>query len=642
MPTITLPDNSQRQFDQAVTVYDVALSIGEGLARAAIAGKVDQQLVDTHFVIEKDVTLALITSKDVEALEIVRHSCAHLMAQAVKQLYPTAQVTIGPVIEDGFYYDYSYDTPFTPEDLKKIQKRMKELAKQNLEIKRLEMTRDEAVAFFEGLGEHYKVELIKAIPEDQVLSLYQQGDFTDLCRGPHVPRTGMLKVFSLMKLAGAYWRGDSNNEMLQRIYGTAWLNKTDLADYLHRLEEAQKRDHRKIAKQLDLFHLNELAPGMVFWHHNGYVIYRELETLIREMLRKYQYQEIKTPQIVDSKLWHQSGHWENYGEHMFSTESENRHYAIKPMSCPCHVLIFNQGIKSYRDLPLRLAEFGCCHRNEYSGALHGLMRVRGFVQDDAHIFCTPSQVQDEVLSCVNMLHEIYKVFGFTDIIIGLSTRPEKRVGTDELWDRAEGDLATALDAAGLEWKEQPGDGAFYGPKIDFSLKDCLGRVWQTCTLQLDYCLPERLGAHYVSEDGSKQTPVMVHRAIFGSIERFMGILIEEYAGKFPLWLAPIQVVVLNITGKQAPYCQEITTILQKEGIRAISDLRNEKIGYKIREHTLQRVPYQVIIGDKELDEKAITVRTREGSDLGCMQLDSFIEKLNKAIDHRVINLMERD
>ena len=636
MPNITLPDGSNRSFDNPVTVFQVAEDIGPGLAKAALAGKINGELVDTSYLIETDVELALITSKDPEGLEVIRHSCAHLMAQAVKQLYPQAQVTIGPVIEDGFYYDFSYEKPFTPEDLEKITKRMKELVKQNISVERLELSRNEAIAYFENLGEHYKVELIKAIPEDEVLSLYQQGDFTDLCRGPHVPNTGMIKIFKLMKLAGAYWRGDSKNEMLQRIYGTAFGDKKELKEYLHRLEEAEKRDHRKIAKQLDLFHLQDLAPGMVFWHNNGYIIYRELENFIREKLREYDYQEIKTPQIVDSSLWHKSGHWENYGEHMFATESENREFAIKPMSCPCHVEVFKQGLKSYRDLPLRLSEFGNCHRNEFSGALHGLMRVRNFVQDDAHIFCTHEQVQAEVLGCVKMLQEVYEVFGFKDLIVGLSTRPEKRVGSDELWDKAEGDLIKALDAAKLEWVEQPGDGAFYGPKIDFSLKDCLGRVWQTCTLQLDYCLPERLGASYVAEDGSKQIPVMVHRAIFGSVERFLGILIEEFAGKFPVWLSPVQAVIMNITDGQADFAQEVSDILQKQGIRANSDLRNEKIGYKIREHTLQRVPYLLVIGDKELQDRTVSVRMRGGADLGVMSIDNFIALIKESITNRLV------
>lgn len=636
MPVITLPDGTQKNFDSAVSVLDVALSIGPGLAKATLAGKIEDQLVDASYLIEQDCALSIITTKSPEGLEIIRHSTAHLLAQAVKSLFPKAQVTIGPVIEDGFYYDFSCEHTFTPKDLEKIENKMRELAKANNPISREVMSREEAIKYFENIGELYKVEIIKDLPEGEEISCYQQGDFKDLCRGPHVPNTGALKVFKLTKLAGAYWRGNSDNEMLQRIYGTAWADKKDLAAYLLRLEEAEKRDHRKIAQQLDLFHFQDEAPGMVFWHPNGWVIYREMEDYIRSVLNQDDYKEIKTPMMVDSDLWKRSGHWDMYGENMFFTESEKRHYAVKPMSCPCHVEVFNKGVKSYRDLPLKLAEFGCCHRNEASGALHGLMRVRNFVQDDAHIFCTPNQVQEEALKFIKLFQKVYQAFGFTDILVRLSTRPEKRIGTDELWDKAEGALVNALDASGLEWVKDPGEGAFYGPKIDFNLKDCLGRIWQTGTLQLDYCLPERLGASYVAEDGTRQVPVMLHRAILGTFERFMGILIEHYAGKFPLWLSPNQVVVMNITDKQAEYCEKIAKIMKNAGIRAKTDLRNEKIGYKIREHTLQRIPYQLVIGDKELLNNKVAVRHSSGEDLGMMELDEFIDLLQEEISAKKI------
>jgi threonyl-tRNA synthetase len=638
MPVITLPDGSQKTFDSAVSVYDVAHSIGEGLARASLAGKVNDQLVDVAYQIETDADLSIITSKDPEGLEVLRHSCAHLMAQAVKRLFPEVQVTIGPVIEDGFYYDFASERSFTPEDLITIQKEMKSLIKQKLPVERSVMSRNEAIELFKGLGEHYKVELIEAIPEGDTLTCYKQGDFIDLCRGPHVPNTGLIKAFKLTQLAGAYWRGNSDNEMLQRIYGTAWADKASLNAHLERLEEAKKRDHRKIAKQMDLFHIQDDAPGMIFWHHNGWVIYREVENFIREQLSDYE--EIKTPQIVDSDLWKRSGHWDLYGENMFFTESESRHYAVKPMSCPCHVQVFNQGLKSYRDLPLRLAEFGNCHRNEASGTLHGLMRVRNFVQDDAHVFCTQEQIQSESLAIIKTMQSVYKTFGFEEIIFGLSTRPEKRIGEDALWDRAEEDLKQALETADLDYVLQEGDGAFYGPKIDFSMKDCLGRLWQIGTLQLDYSLPERLGAQYVAEDGSKQTPVMIHRALLGSVERFIGILTEHYAGKFPLWLAPKQVVVMTITEKYSEYATKIVEKLQKNAIRVKLDLRNEKIGYKIREHTLSRIPVQLIIGESEMADKTVSVRLSSGKDLGAMSVEMLMQKVMQHIEFKKILLEE--
>ncbi len=634
MPTITLPDGSQRQFDHPVSVHDVAASIGEGLARAALAGKVDGRLVDTSYTIDQDVELAIVTARDEEGVDVIRHSCAHLLAQAVKELFPTAQVTIGPVIEDGFYYDFAYERPFTPEDLQAIEKKMKALSKQDFQIERTVMGRDEAVKFFRDMGEEYKAEIIESIPTNEDLSLYKQGDFIDLCRGPHVPSTGKIKVFKLMKLAGAYWRGDSNNEMLQRVYGTAWSDKKELKAYLHRLEEAEKRDHRKLAKQQDLFHIQPEAPGMIFWHDKGWTIYKEVENYIRNKIRLHGYTEVHTPELVDRSLWEKSGHWEKFREDMFTTSSENRDYAVKPMNCPCHVQIYNRGIKSYRDLPLRMAEFGSCHRNEASGTLHGLMRLRNFVQDDAHIFCTEDQIQSEVSDFIDLLYEVYEDFGFKEIIIKLSTRPEERVGSDEVWDKAEKALEQALNDKKLEWDLQPGEGAFYGPKIEFSLKDCIGRVWQCGTIQVDFSMPGRLGAEYVAEDGSRQTPVMLHRAILGSLERFIGILIEEHAGSFPTWLAPTQAVIINITDSQAEYATKVTESLQKQGFRVISDLRNEKIGLKIREHTLQRVPYMLVTGDREIENGTVAVRTRGGEDLGVMTLEAFEDHLKRDIATR--------
>jgi threonyl-tRNA synthetase len=627
MPVIRLPDGSERVFDAPVTVAEVAANIGAGLAKAALAGRVDGQLVDTSHLIAADVSLAIITAKDADGLDLIRHSTAHLLAYAVKGLFPEAQVTIGPMIEDGFYYDFSYARPFTPEDLAAIEKRMAELVKQDIAIQREEWSRNDAVAFFESIGEKYKAEIIRDIPAEQTLSLYREGDFVDLCRGPHVPSTGRLKVFKLMKVAGAYWRGDSKNEMLQRIYGTAWANKEDLAAYLFRLEEAEKRDHRRLGKQLELFHLQDEAPGMVFWHPKGWVIWQAIEQYMRAKFVEYGYQEVKTPTVMDRTLWEKSGHWDNYRDNMFTTASENRDYAVKPMNCPGHVQIFNHGLHSYRDLPLRIAEFGSCHRNEPSGALHGLMRVRGFVQDDAHIFCTEEQVQAEVSDFIKMLQEVYADFGFTDVIVKLSTRPVKRVGADEVWDKAEAGLAAALEQNALAYELHPGEGAFYGPKVEFTLKDSLGRLWQVGTIQLDFNLPVRLGAEYVAEDNSRKPPVMLHRAILGSMERFMGILIEHYAGDMPLWLAPVQAVVMGITDAQAEFVTEVTNTLKKQGFRVESDLRNEKIGYKIRAHAMQRVPYQLVIGDKELASGQVAVRRRGGEDLGVMRVDAFVALL---------------
>ncbi|WP_127477107.1 threonine--tRNA ligase [Sulfurivermis fontis] len=627
MPTITLPDGSHRSFDRPVSVQDVAAAIGPGLAKAALAGKVDGRLVDTSHVLDHDAQLAIITARDEEGVDIIRHSTAHLLAQAVKRLFPTAQVTIGPVIENGFYYDFAYERPFTTEDLEKIEAEMEKIAAEDYKVERSVMPREEAIAFFRDMGEEYKAKIIEDIPHGEVLSLYRQGDFIDLCRGPHVPSTGKLQAFKLMKVAGAYWRGDSNNEMLTRIYGTAWGDKKALKEYLHRLEEAEKRDHRKIGRQLDLFHTQEEAPGMVFWHPAGWTLWQAVEQYMRRVFRDNGYQEVKTPMVMDRVLWERSGHWQNYRQNMFTTASENRDYAVKPMNCPGHIQIFNQGLKSYRDLPLRLAEFGSCHRNEPSGTLHGLMRVRGFTQDDAHIFCAEEQVQEEAATFIALVMDVYADFGFTDIQVKLSTRPEKRIGSDLVWDKAEHALEQALNARGLAWDLQPGEGAFYGPKIEFSLKDCLGRVWQCGTLQVDFNLPERLGAHYIAEDGSKQVPVMLHRAILGSLERFIGILIEHYAGAFPLWLAPQQVAVLNITDRQAEYVQQVERTLAARGFRVKSDLRNEKIGFKIREHTLQRVPYLLVIGDREVEQQAVAVRTRGGEDLGSMTLEAFVERL---------------
>ncbi len=631
MPVITLPDGSQREYEHAVKVMDVALSIGTGLAKATLAGKVNGKVVDAGTLIEQDAVLQIITAKDEEGVDVIRHSTAHLLAQAVKQLFPEAQVTIGPVIENGFYYDFAYQRPFTPEDLEAIEQKMQQLATEDYVINRSVLSRDAAVKFFRDQGEAYKAEIIESIPANEDLSLYEQGGFTDLCRGPHVPSTGKLTAFKLMKIAGAYWRGNSDNEMLQRIYGTAWGDKKDLQAYLHQLEEAEKRDHRKLAKTLDLFHAQEEAPGMVFWHEKGWVIYQQVEQYIRNKLRGHGYGEVRTPQVVDRSLWEKSGHWDKFGSMIFTTHSENRDYAIKPMNCPCHVQIYNQGLKSYRDLPIRLAEFGSCHRNEPSGTLHGLMRVRNFVQDDAHIFCTEAQIQTEVSDFIDLLFEVYKDFGFDEVIIKLSTRPENRVGDDVVWDKAESALELALNNKDLKWDLQPGEGAFYGPKIEFSLKDCIGRIWQCGTIQVDFSMPGRLGATYIAEDGSKQVPVMLHRAILGSLERFIGILIEQHAGTFPIWLAPVQVVVLNIADRQAEYAQFVTRELENQGVRVKIDLRNEKIGFKIREHSMQRVPYLLILGDKELENQAITVRTQKGEDIGSLPIGEFIERLKNEI-----------
>ena len=634
MPLITLPDGSQRSFNAAVTLHDVALDIGPGLAKAALAGKVNGFVVDTSFLIEHDSDVAIITERDEEGLEVIRHSCAHLMAQAVKTLYPEAQVTIGPVIDDGFYYDFAYERPFTPEDLLAIEKKMKELSSASLEVSRQVKSRDEAVGFFRDIGEDYKAAIIESIPSDEDLSLYSQGDFTDLCRGPHVPNTSKIKAFKLTKVAGAYWRGDSNNEMLQRIYGTAWASKKELKAYLHRIEEAEKRDHRKIAKKLDLFHIQEEAPGMVFWHPRGWTLYTQIEEYMRSAQRAAGYSEIRTPQLVDYSLWERSGHADKFGDDMFALHIDERDFAVKPMNCPCHIQVYNQGLKSYRDLPLRLAEFGSCHRNEPSGSLHGIMRVRGFTQDDAHIFCTDDQVQSEVSEFIDFLHSIYADFGFSEVIYRLSTRPEKRVGADEVWDKAEKALADALDAKDLPWELLPGEGAFYGPKIEFSLKDCIGRIWQLGTIQVDFSMPGRLDAQYVGEDGSRQTPVMLHRAVLGSFERFIGILIEQYEGAFPAWLAPEQAVVMNITDKQGDYVRLVTETLNNKGFRVINDLRNEKIGFKIREHSMRRTPYLLVIGDKEVATQTVAVRTREGKDLGSLAIYAFAELLNEDVQRR--------
>lgn len=632
MPVIRLPDGSERSFDNPVTVADVAMSIGAGLAKAALAGKVNDKIVDTSYLIESNANLAIITDKSPEGLEIIRHSTAHLLAYAVKELFPEVQVTIGPVIENGFYYDFSYHRPFTPDDLELIEKKMVELAKKDEQVTRTVLPRDEAVAYFKSIGEHYKAEIISSIPANEDVSLYSEGDFTDLCRGPHVPSTGKLKAFKLMKLAGAYWRGDSNNEMLQRVYGTAWAKKEDLDAYLHMLEEAEKRDHRKLGKQLDFFHMQDEAPGMVFWHPRGWSLWQEIEQYIRAKFVEYDYQEVRTPTIMDRSLWEKSGHWENYRENMFTTSSENRDYAVKPMNCPGHVQIFNSSLHSYRELPLRLAEFGSCHRNEPSGALHGLMRVRGFTQDDAHIFCTESQIEAEVADFIAMLYEVYDDFGFTDVLVKLSTRPEKRVGSDETWDEAEKALAAALEQNKLQYDLQPGEGAFYGPKIEFTLKDSLGRLWQVGTIQLDFNLPARLGAEYVDEDNTRKAPVMLHRAIVGSMERFIGILIENYAGAMPLWLAPVQVMAFNISDGQAEYVKEVIAELKKYGIRAECDLRNEKITYKIREHSLQKLPYLLVAGEREMQSKQVAVRTRKGEDLGSMPIQAFIERLLSEVE----------
>ena len=634
MPNITLPDGSVKKYNQAVSIADVAKDIGEGLARAALAGKIQNQLVDLSYEIAEDTKLSIITSKSPESLDVIRHSAAHLLAQAVKNIFPDAQVTIGPVIEDGFYYDFSYKRPFTPEDLARIEKKMSELAKQNFEINRKVMQRQAAIDYFDSIGEKYKSEIISSIPEGEEVSLYEQGDFTDLCRGPHVPSTGKLKVFKLMKLAGAYWRGDSKNEMLQRIYGTAWNNKDELKDYLTRLEEADKRDHRKLGKLLNLFHMQDTSPGMVFWHAKGWSIWLETENYLRQKFLDYGYEEIKTPTVLDKELWKSSGHWDNYHENMFTTASENREYAVKPMNCPGHVQIFNNSLHSYRDLPLRLAEFGSCHRNEPSGALHGLLRVRGFTQDDAHIFCTEEQIKSEVKDFSKMLYEVYADFGFDNVLVMLSTRPEKRVGTDDIWEKAELALEEALKETGIKYTLQEGEGAFYGPKIEYSLKDSLGRIWQCGTIQLDFNLPERLGAEYISEDNSRKNPVMLHRAIVGSMERFIGILIEHYAGFMPLWLSPIQVIVLNIADAHSGYANEVTESLKRNNIRCKSDLRNEKITYKIREHSIQRVPYILVVGDREKENNQVSVRNQKGEDLGSMTLDALVKNLKKEISDK--------
>jgi threonyl-tRNA synthetase len=627
MPDVRLPDGAVKHFDAPVTVAQVASAIGPGLAKAALAGRIDGKLVDTSFVIDRDASLAIVTDKDPDGLEVLRHSTAHLLAYAVKELFPDAQVTIGPVIEDGFYYDFSYKRPFTPEDLAAIEARMAELAKKDEPVTRKLMSRDAAVKFFESMGEHYKAEIIASIPSNEDISLYSEGKFIDLCRGPHVPSTGKLKVFKLTKLAGAYWRGDARNEMLQRIYGTAWAKKEDLELYLHRLEEAEKRDHRKLGRALDLFHLQEEAPGMVFWHPKGWTVWQQVEQTVRRVYQNNGYQEIKCPMILDRSLWERSGHWVNYKELMFFTESEKREFAIKPMNCPGHVLVFNSDMRSYRDLPLRYGEFGSCHRNEPSGALHGVMRVRAFTQDDGHIFCTEDQIQSECTAFNRLALDVYKDFGFTDIAIKLALRPDKRLGTDETWDRAENALREALKACAVEWVELPNEGAFYGPKIEYHLKDSLGRSWQCGTMQVDYSMPALLSAEYVAEDNTRKVPVMLHRAIVGSLERFIAILIEHYAGALPLWLSPHQVVVLTITDRQAEYARAVTERLKAAGFRATADLRNEKITYKIREHSLQKLPYQVILGDKELQTQQVAVRTRAGEDLGAMPLEAFIDRL---------------
>ena len=629
MPVITLPDGSQRTFDHPVTIEDVARSIGTGLAKAAVVGKVDGRLVDIGYTIKDDAEVAIVTDRDQEGIEVIRHSTAHLMAQAVKELFPDAQVTIGPVVENGFYYDFKYDRPFTPDDLEKIEKRMEELAQEDYPIERSVMDRESAKQLFDRMGEEYKVRIIDDIPGEEELSFYKQGEFIDLCRGPHVPRTGRLKAFKLTRVAGAYWRGDTDNEQLQRVYGTAWPDKKQLKAYLKRVEEAEKRDHRKVGKKLSLFHMQDEAPGMVFWHPKGWTVYQQIEQYLRAKLRKHGYDEIRTPQVVSRTLWERSGHWEKFQDDMFTTESEKTDYAIKPMNCPCHVQVFNMGLKSYKELPLRLSEFGSCHRNEASGALHGLMRVRGFTQDDAHIFCEESQIQSEVAAFMDLLHEVYRDFGFQEIQYKLSTRPEKRVGSDEIWDKSEKALEEALNNEGVEWELLPGEGAFYGPKIEFSLKDCLERVWQCGTIQVDFAMPGRLGAEYVPRDQEqgRQTPVMLHRAILGSFERFIGILIEEYEGAFPLWLAPVQVSVLNITDNQADYARSVAQTLEESGFRAHADLRNEKIGFKIREHTIDKVPYLVVVGDQEVENGEVAVRTRTGEDLGTMTLEALQGRL---------------
>ena len=627
MVQITLPDGSQREFPGPVTVAEVAMSIGAGLAKAALAGKVDGNVVDTSFTIERNAQLAIITGKDADGLEVIRHSTAHLLAYAVKELFPEAQVTIGPVIENGFFYDFSFSRSFTPEDLIAIEKRMTELANKDEPVVRRVLPRDDAVAYFKNMGEHYKAEIIASIPANEDVSLYREGNFEDLCRGPHVPSTGKLKHFKLMKVAGAYWRGDHRNEMLQRIYGTAWASKDDLQQYLTRLEEAEKRDHRKLGRELDLFHIDEHSPGTVFWHPKGWTVWQEVEQYMRRVYRDNGYQEVKAPQILDQGLWEKTGHWDKYRENMFVTESEKRDFALKPMNCPGHIIIFNQGIKSYRDLPLRFGEFGQCHRNEPSGSLHGIMRVRAFTQDDGHIFCTEAQIQAEVIAFTTLLQKVYRDFGFTDILYRLSTRPEKRIGSDESWDRAEAALAEGLRASGCDFEYLPGEGAFYGPKIEYTLKDAIGREWQCGTIQVDPNMPERLDAEYVGEDGARRRPIMLHRAIVGSLERFIGILVEQHAGALPTWLAPVQVAVLNITDAQADFAQEVVKMLKNQGLRVSLDLRNEKITYKIREHSMQKLPYILVVGDKEKAAGAVAVRARGNQDLGVMPLQAFCEKI---------------
>ena len=630
MVAITLPNGDIKQFDGQTSVMEVAQSIGAGLAKATVAGRVNGKLVDACDPITEDASVQIITPKDEEGVEIIRHSTAHLLGHAVKQLYPEVKMVIGPVIEEGFYYDIYSERPFTPEDMEKIEARMTQLINQDYDVIKKMTPRDQVIKVFQDRGETYKLRLIEDMPNETQMGLYYHQEYVDMCRGPHVPNTRFLKAFKLTKMSGAYWRGDAKNEQLQRIYGTAWADKKDLKAYIQRIEEAEKRDHRKIGKALDLFHMQEEAPGMVFWHPNGWTMWQVLEQYMRKVQKDNGYLEIKTPQIVDRSLWEKSGHWENYGDMMFTTHSEKRDYAIKPMNCPCHVQVFNQGLKSYRDLPLRLAEFGSCHRNEPSGSLHGIMRVRGFTQDDAHIFCSNEQIKQEAQDFIKLTLDVYKDFGFDDVQMKLSTRPEKRVGADELWDLAEKDLADALDNAGLDWQYLPGEGAFYGPKIEFSLKDCLGRVWQCGTLQLDFNLPERLGAEFVNEQGERERPVMLHRAILGSFERFIGMLIEHYAGWMPVWLAPQQVVVMNITDNQAPACQKVAEQLNQAGLRVITDLRNEKIGFKIRERTLERIPYMIVMGDKEVESNQVNVRTREGDNLGVMSIDAFIDLVNQA------------
>ena len=632
MVAITLPDGSQKTFDSPVTVLQVAESIGPGLAKAALAGKVNGEAVDVSYLIEADTELSIITGRDDEGLEIIRHSCAHLMANAVQNLFPEAQVTIGPVIENGFFYDFAYERPFTPEDLQAIEKEMTRLTRENIPVARSVMSRAEAKALFSDMGEKYKVEIMESIPGDEELSFYKQGEFIDLCRGPHVPATGAIKSFKLMSVAGAYWRGDSSNEMLQRIYGTAWNDKKDLKQYLHMIEEAERRDHRKLGKRFELFHFQEEAPGMVFWHPKGWTVYQIIREYMQNIWKDNGYQEINTPQLVDYSLWEKSGHADKFADEMFSVESDNRMYAIKPMNCPCHIQVFNQGLKSYRDLPLRLAEFGACHRYEPSGAMHGLMRVRSFTQDDAHIFCAKEDIQAEVSEFIQLVNKVYNDFGFEEVLLKLSTRPEKRVGSDEIWDEAEKALEIALNETGKPWDLQPGEGAFYGPKIEFTLKDCMGRQMQCGTIQVDFSMPGRLGAEFVTENNTKETPVMLHRAIFGSFERFIGILIEHYEGAFPCWLAPEQAVILNITDKQADYCEKVVKSLQNKGFRVKADLRNEKIGFKIREHTLQKIPYLLVVGDKEVEAGSVAVRDRTGNDLGVMTIDEFSVLLQQDID----------